>query len=200
MEVNSALAIVTAGELVRTNTDPKSALWKEWHVARLESLHELAFLRAFVAWEIFLQESLCRYMCGYNSANFGQAVPVGTYHSTLTLAVAAIHGQHQYVLWHDPTKVANRCAMHLNGSRNEIIVRGSIGRLSAFSYIRNRIAHGQDDAKWKFDNATMTLAHRHYRASRPGRFLRDRTLIGGAQVRWLNVILNELVGMASQIV
>lgn len=199
-EVNSALGLVRAGELVRANSAPRSTLWNEWHASRLEALHELAFLRVYAAWEVFLQESLCRYMCGYNSARFGQATPVVAYHHRLALADTAIRAGQQFVLWHNPTTVADRCASHLNGSRNEIVVRAFSGRLWHFARIRHRIAHDQDDAKQKFDNATMAMAGRRYPASRPGRFLRDTVMMGGVQVRWLDVLMNELAGLASQIV
>lgn len=199
-EVNSALGLVRAGELVRANVAPRSALWNEWHASRLEALYELAFLRVFVAWEAFLEESLCRYMCGYESAHFGQAVPVAAFHPKLSSAVSAILAGKSYVLWHDPNTVAARCAQHLSNSRNETVVRAAAGRLAHFSHIRNRIAHAQDDAKQKFNNATMALAGRRYPASRPGRFLRDTSLVGGVRVRWLETLLGELAGLASQII
>lgn len=198
--VTAALELAKAGELVRTIAPTQSELWREWSVSRLEALHELAFLRVFIAWESFLHESLCHYMCGHDSARFGPAVPVSGHQPNVKAAEAALLGKRDYILWHDPALAIARCQRHLTSCRHEIVLRAMTARLAWYSSIRHRIAHGQSDAKKKFDAATTALAGRRYPASRPGRFLRDWTMMGTTRVRWLEAIVMEIAGLASQIV
>src|SRR5712672_2619521 len=55
-------------------------LWDHWlqrtiHILvqpldlnKLELLYELAYLRFFIQWEVFLEQSFLRYLCGYSSS------------------------------------------------------------------------------------------------------------------------------------
>jgi hypothetical protein len=80
------------------------------------------------------------------------------------------------------------------------VCQSNLARLEAFAAIRHRIAHGQDDAKTKFDAATMLLAGKRYYGSRPGSFLREFDASLTPSRRWIEIISNELVGLISQIV
>src|SRR5260221_12742426 len=68
--VSEALALARAGDLAAAA--PLGApLRSEWHVARVELLYELAYLRIFVEWELFLEQTFLRYLCGYVSISGG---------------------------------------------------------------------------------------------------------------------------------
>jgi hypothetical protein len=167
-------------------------------LAQLELAYELAFLRMFTAWEDFIEQSLLRYMCGY-AARHGQEQPVGgRYCSTLSAAKAALYGNQQYLLGHNPGKIIARVAQHLRQSRHEIVIASIHGRMEHFAAIRHRIAHAQ--ASTDFDTATMALAGKRYRGSRPGRFLRDWAPHAPAPSRWIDMIAVEFKGLAFQIV
>lgn len=167
---------------------------------RLELIYELAFLRLFLAWEEFLEESLVRYLCGYSHIHGQETLLSGKYYGTLNSARSAVRGGRGYVLWHNPNKVVTRARRWFDKSRHELVIASSIGRLQYFAAVRHRIAHSQSHARAQFDAATMALIARRYRGGRPGRFLRDWVPGANPPVRWLDRIGDELVGLAYQIV
>lgn len=196
--IDEALELVRAGEVARTATLP--AVAREFYVSRLELLYEFAFLRMFVAWEVFLEDTFFRYLCGYVS-RYGQAtLTAGSHFRTLTAAQRAVLQNRDYVLWHNPTRVVQRSASFIRQGRHEIVIASSGARLEAMAAIRHRIAHGHPDAQAKFDGATMALAGKRYRASRPGRFLRDWCAATMPPTRWLRVLGDELRNLAIQVV
>jgi hypothetical protein len=191
----SALALAQAGEIAA-----QSSAREHWHVGRIEYLYEISFLRVFVEWEVFLEQTFLRYLCGYRSRHGAFAPSTGGQHcASLAQAEALIFGARGFALWHDANRVINRSRTHLRGGPHETIIQTNAPRLQSFSAIRHRIAHGQDDAKSKFDGATMLLSGRRYRGARPGRFLRDWDTASQPRQRWIEVISLELVGLANQI-
>lgn len=199
-QAQDAIDIINAGECVRSHCPYGSVPWAEWHVARLEALYELAYMRLFVHWELFLEASVHRYMCGYASLH-GQAMMCGgAYYPTLQSAELAFLSGQQYFLWHNPVRVVNRCKLHITAGRHELVINSNRARLEWFGAIRHRIAHGNADARSKFDSATMNIAGRRYRGSRPGRFLRDWAPGAVLPTRWLKSIADELHSLATQII
>jgi hypothetical protein len=193
-----SLALATSAEALRirdsTQGEPQLPL------ARLELLYELAFLRLFIAWEQFLEESLIRYLCGYAHRGGQENLRRGRYFSTLDGARMAIRQGRDYVLWHNPQTVVTRAQQWLDTSRHELVIGSSLGRLANFAAIRHRVAHAQLHARSEFDKATIVLVARRYRGSRPGRFLRDWLRGATPPKRWLARISDELIGLAHQIV
>ena len=165
---------------------------------RIVLLYELAYLRLFIAWEEFLEESFIRYMCGY-SAGHGTEVPTAGYRSTLNDARSHLLSGRSYLLWHDPDRVIRRSQDHFQNGRHEIVLSSVTGRAKRFAAIRHRIAHAQAHAREQFDQATMLLSGRRYVAGRPGRFLRDWTPGAATPTRWLDTVGNELISLAYQI-
>jgi hypothetical protein len=189
-----SLELAEAGEFAAL-----SSARPEWHTARIEYLYELAFLRLFIEWEIFLEQTFLRYLCGYRSIHGLYAPTSGSYCTSITAAQGLIFGRNGFALWHNPTTVISRSRQHLNFCPHEIIIGSSAARLENFAAVRHRIAHGQDDAKQKFNSATMALCGRRYRGGRPGRFLRDWDRSVAPNRRWLDTIGQEVVGLARQI-
>ena len=105
-----------------------------------------------------------------------------------------------YLMWYDPSKVISRATRFFIGSTHQAVIASSSSRLTALASVRHRTAHGQLDAKTKFDNATKMFAGKRYKGSRPGRFLRDKVSGGPIPQRWLDLFAQELIGLASQIV
>lgn len=169
-------------------------------IGNVELSYELAFLRIFLAWELFLEDSLLRLLCGYRHSGGQEPLqPNRTYFRTLGDAERAILGGQQYKLWHNPGHVISRAQTYLQNSRYEIIIASAQARLAHFAAVRHRIAHAQSHAARQFDQATMSLAGRRYPASRPGRFLRDRIPLTQPPTRWIDAISSELVGLSRQI-
>src|SRR5215217_1138043 len=65
VRVATAVGIAQAGELVRAGARPGTTAYTELRPARLEALYEMAYLRIFVEWESFLEETFLRLMCSY---------------------------------------------------------------------------------------------------------------------------------------
>jgi hypothetical protein len=167
---------------------------------RIEDTYELAYLKIFVQWEIYLEDCFLRYLCGYSATN-GMAPlrPGGTYYPSLAAATAAMLGSQAYALWHNPTKIIQRCSRFFNNGPIESTINSHSARLAALASVRHRIAHGQDDARLQFDAATMAIVGRRYRGARAGSFLRDLDTSQKSPVRWLESLSSELRRLALQI-
>lgn len=203
-QTQAALAIAKAGELARFYGTTR--VRKEWRMGRLEALYELAYLRAFAAWEICLEAVFYRSLCGYASSAGQETLVSGNYYPNLATAEAAVLGKNSYYLWHNPQRVIKRCKGYIKSgipgcpALQETILASNLSNLADFSFIRHRIVHDQSDGKQKFDGATLRLAGRTYPASRPGRFLRDWSSPASRQMRWLEAIVSELVALTKQLV
>ena len=199
--VAAAVAIPRAGEIARQALPVRSVAWRELHIPRLELLYELAFLRVFVEWELFLAQALLRLMCGYSASSGIATLRAGVrFSATLQAAQVSLLGKRQYLLWHNPVKTIARANARFSNSSFQTVIGSNTSRLESFAAIRHRIAHGQTDARANFDVATMQLVHRRYPGSRAGRFLRDWDTTSTPNVRWLESIGDELSSLAAQIV
>src|SRR5687768_7078462 len=88
---DNAISLAVAGERARvllTGTSGATPL----SVQRLELLYELAYLRVFNQWEVFLGESFLRYLCGYTSSLGPAVMSVGSHYSSLADAETAVLG------------------------------------------------------------------------------------------------------------
>jgi hypothetical protein len=152
---NDALALAVAADATLTEAARYEPLRQHWHVSRVEILYEIAYLRMFVEWELFLEAALLRYVCGYASAS-GVALPAAgaTLFTSLKAAESDLLSGKAYLLWHNVTGVIARCQRYLSGSLYESVLATNRSRLEQYAYIRHRITHGQTDARAKFDSAT----------------------------------------------
>ena len=199
-QVAEAMKLAEIGEVAREEARAGSQTRRHLHYARIELLYELAFLRAFLAWEAFLEQAFHRYLCGYASKH-GAAKPQAgqSFSPTLAHAEAAVLGGKDYVAWHNALKVANRSQGMFASCVIETVLRSNVARLEDCAAVRHRIAHSQTDARRKFDAATMAIAGRRYKGARAGRFLRDHDVGTTPPVRWLERLGQELQGLAAQI-
>jgi hypothetical protein len=197
-EANRALELAQAGVRIRVGSPSNSVARRELTIARLEALYETSFLRTFLVWETFLEQSFYRYLCGHVSA-LGGCVLINPAYATITAAETAVLGGNDFVSWANPTKVVKRAKLHMTGSFHELVLLSDLTRLGYFTSIRNRIAHPSDFARNEFDKATRALALRRYPGSSAGRFLRDRAVSAPVPKTWLEVIADELMALAHQI-
>jgi hypothetical protein len=198
-EVNRALSLARAGELVRATSPSGSVAVREFSQSRLEALYEMAYLRVFMLWETFLEQSFLRYICGFAASAGPQSLTGGTRRTLFDAEQAVLRG-HDYVSWANPGSVEARCRHFIKYGLHEQIVSSNRSRLEWFASVRHRVAHPSAYAKGQFDTATMGLAGRRYRGSSPGRFLRDRTPGLPHRERWIREIGDELTSLARQIV
>jgi hypothetical protein len=207
-EVNSALKLAISAETALVQIGRGSrAYHRSMHPTRIEYLYELAFLKMFISWEDFLEQSFLRYMCGHLSARWGKATMKGgkAYCPDLKTAngdmLAAMNPKKpwDYIRW-GSTKIALDAAKAvLTNSRHQILISAEKTTLDHFGAIRNRIAHGQLDAITKFEATAMHFAKRRF-DGRAGRFLRDFDRTGGRYMPWIMSIGISLKAYASKIV
>lgn len=200
---NIARGIANAGELSLRSRSPAA---REWTPTRLEALYELAYVRLFSSWEAILEATLCRSLCGYASRAGQEVLLAGRYFPSLLAAETAILGGGAYVLWHNPTRVINKCRSFIDtrsprslGLQENVIVANQ-ARLTHLASIRHRAVHDQSDARNKFDAATLAIAGRTYPGSRPGKFLRDmdRTTVPPRQ--WIETLTEDVIHYVAQMV
>jgi len=197
-QVVAAVDLALAGERIRASVAIGSITRTELTIVRLEALYESAFLRAFLAWEEFLEETFLRYLCGYHS-KLGPCSLLGIPHKNIAGANAAVLGGNSFVSWADPDKVVKRSKRFMNAGFHETVLNSDLSRLILFKDIRNRIAHSSEYARMQFDTATRALALKRYPGSSPGRFLRDRGQTLPIPKSWLELITDELKALSKQI-
>jgi hypothetical protein len=198
--VNDALLLAEAGEVARVDAPSPSRTRSLFHFTRLESLHELAFLKVFVSWEFFLEQTFYRLLCGYTSAQGQEPLKPGVrYMSSLSAAELAVLGTWPFAPWHNPTKVITRAQRFFLNGNYETVIASNRSRIEAMANIRHRIVHSQRDALNKCHLATMMFSGVRYRGARAGRFLRDGVQGSQPRVNWLTTLSTELRGLAQQL-
>lgn len=203
IDTSSWVDLARVGEVVLIAASTNPTVRKELRPARLEALYELAFLRMFLSWETYLEETLTRLICGYSLGTPGRTLSgdpftlINAPFATLGAASAAILGGNPFVSWADPDKVIARSRRYVTDGPHETILTSARVNLGWYTDVRNRIAHPSESARRKFDLATMGVAGKRYPASSPGRFLRDRDPTTAE--RRLVLITRELTGLAGQI-
>ncbi|SMD20277.1 hypothetical protein SAMN05880593_1524 [Rhizobium sp. RU36D] len=197
-DIRAAQSLVARVEVAMT-----SARLRDPHRIRLsevELAYELSYLRVFTAWEVLLEEILLRKMCGYATAVGQEPLQPGRrYYASISAAETELYNGRSYLLWHDPVKVIDRANRYFLNSHYMQVIASLQARLTWYGAIRHRIAHAQTDAARKFDQVTMSMAGRRYRASRPGRFFRDIRPASNPPERWLNIVCDELESLAVQL-
>ena len=196
--VRDSLDLIGAVESARVSLSTLETQRLSLSIHRTELIYELAFLRIFVHWESFLEETFMRYLCGYECAGISET-PCAHFFKTIADAQKDVNRGRPFILWHNPYEVEKRAKQYFDNGRHENAIAANLSRLKWLSFVRHRIAHANDDARRNFDTACMSLCGRRFRGGRPGRFLRDWT--GGAHgsQRWLEVLAEDLSVTASLI-
>lgn len=204
-DARQSVAIGHLAELALLDLPRASAARAELTPLRVAALYEVAFIRLFVRWEVFLEQSFLRLICGYAMPTNGQRMDgmpyslVASRLPTLTAANGAVLGGQDFVSWARPDPVITRSRAFVSDGPHEAVLGSVRARLRWFADIRNRVAHSSEHARRQFDVATVSLAGRRYPAGTPGRFLRDWTPGISPPERWLASIGSELTNLAEQI-
>jgi len=197
--VSLAIQIASICERPRTNSFIGRQVRTELTVSRTSLIYELAYLRTFNLWEIFLEDTFIRYLCGYRFRGLAET-PITSFATSMASARTVIYAGRSFLLWHNPTTVVRLANQHFNhGNRPALVIGSMLADIEAYASIRHRIAHDHLDAKVKFDQACMRLTSRRFPGSRPGIMLRDRSTYGGTNLTWLERISLELCAVATQL-
>ena len=163
----------------------------------MQQIAELACLRMCLAWEIFLEETFVRYMCGATSpSGWGPVRYVTPKHLDHAREIAS--GGKDYVSWVVAQQVIDRANLYFEkGDPYTSALLPALLDLDDLRAVRNRIAHSSQSAREKFEN--MLRRRRGYvpRGMGPGRFVLG-VLPGG--VSYLEDTGQRLSALASQVV
>jgi hypothetical protein len=198
-DVAVATELARAGERARTLLMSSTGIRNTLTVTRLEALYEVSYVKLFTHWEKFLEDSFLRHLCGFVSSHGPSTLVAGAFDKTLADAHVRVAGGQPFLLWHNVQKVVARGQKYFVAGRHETVLQSHLARLEWFSAVRHRIAHLHDDARVKFDTATMGLAARRVPASRAGTFLRQWAPHLIPSSRWLDVIASELIAVGQQV-
>lgn len=89
-QVVAAAEIARGAELARNSLPPGSDARAGLRASRLEAIYEMAYLRVFVACEVFLEESFVRMMCGWSSPIWTPVLNQGNTFRTIAAARNAL--------------------------------------------------------------------------------------------------------------
>ena len=198
-EVDDALSIAQAGERIRYGSAPGSPGRTELTPYRLNAIYEMAYLRIFIAWEAFLEDSFLRYLCGYNTPHGRPHLIRGPFRNLGAGQIAWL-GSERFVSWVAIDRVLRRCRRFVARGLHEQVLDSNRTRLECFAAIRHRIAHKSHYSVRQFDAATTQLAGRRYPGSSAGHFLRDWTPMLQPGQRWIQTMSTELKNLSTQIV
>jgi hypothetical protein len=125
--------------------------------SRRDHLTEMAFLRAFLAWEVFVEESFVLYLLGQRAprgrAPFRYAFPPN---QRAAMDWVVPEGR-AYAGWTVPAHVTNRAERFFRGGRPFAqVLRGNQSLLEETRIIRNAIAHRSMSAHDKFESFVRT--------------------------------------------
>lgn len=139
-------------------------------------LHETAFMRAFIAWERFLEETFLGYLMGQRGLN-GRAchrfyTPPNGQAAREFLRIAS--GRRGYLDWTEPSGVIERAEAVFRGGGCFVRLRLQSQVLQDMKRVRNAISHDSDDARAKFEELVRRELTTLPRGCTPGRFLRTR--------------------------
>jgi len=138
---------------------------------QVEIVTELAFLRIFIAWENFLEESFIRYSVGAESPSGyrpNRLIEPGNMGHALEL----ISSGREYTKWNSACEVISRAEAYFrDGEPFKNAIQGATTDLNDMNTIRNRIAHKSPISKGKFNDFVRRKLGYGRRGMTPGRFL-----------------------------
>lgn len=161
---------------------------------------ELSFLRAFLAWEGFLEESCVLYMLGQRPLR-GRALVRYVLPPNRRMAQALAADGRDYARWDGPTEVASRAERFFRDGRPYAsVLRGVQHTLNDAKTVRNAVAHDSENARQKFEG----LVRRELASVPPrrtvGSFLNTVRLGVAPPQSFLEFYLDKLDQAADQIV
>ncbi len=180
---------------------PATDIRRRLRAPQMEALYEAAFLRIFASWEVMLEEITIRMMARGSTPQWRARASQGqVLFPTLAAARAGLYNGADFLLWHNPQKVAARVARFLDGSPVELEIRASSTDLQHLANVRHRIAHSSNDATTKFQSSTLALTGLSFSGS-PGKLLRAQDISDPLNpARWISRFDNRLRAVLARII
>jgi hypothetical protein len=118
---------------------------------RRDTLTEIAFLRAFTGWEVFLEETFLLFLVGHKAPKAPRPIRFG-FPANLSAASEWCTDGKEYAKW-NVSDVRRRADRWLDqGKPFSPVLQGRQARLDQLITIRNAIAHESSVARTKFEN------------------------------------------------
>ena len=167
--------------------------------ARRDTLTEMAFLRAFTSWEIFLEETFVLYLLGHRPPKGAPPRRYG-FPPTQDAAMEWCTEGRPYAKWNasDVTRRANR--WFKDGKPYTPVLQGYQARLDQLVTIRNAIAHESSSAKAKFETLVRTELGALPTGVTVGSFLIMTKPASTPPVSFMEYYLAQIEGVALNIV
>lgn len=138
---------------------------------QLEMIVEMAYLRIFVSWESFLEESFIRYAIGAISPS-GNAPNTLIHPQNIGHALDLVIAGRDYISWNSASEIIQRSALYFqDGEPYRSALEPAITDLDEMNIIRNRIAHKSAKSKSKFNSFIRRKFGHSVRGMTPGRLL-----------------------------
>jgi hypothetical protein len=187
----------------------RASIWQgklqHFHGARFKKDHfaqivELAFMRAFLIWEGFLEEAFTLYLLGKSSpAGFAPvryAIPTNRQHAVDLLASDARHTD-----WTVAARVVNRATRFFKEGRPFTnVIRPQTNFLDNMKTIRNALSHESEEATDKFDTFVRNELTFLPPNTSPGSFLATLKLHHMPPTTYLQFYIQNFRKMAEAIV
>jgi hypothetical protein len=161
-------------------------------------LHEAAFLRAFVAWERFLESSFLSYLMGQQPL---RGRPPHRYYQPPNVASALnfLKGRRPYLDWTEAVHVAERAKAVFRNGGCFLRLQAQNLVLQDMKKVRNAISHDSDDARAKFEELVRRELTTLPPRCTPGGFLGTRNPTASTHGNFLDTYLGVISGLANDI-
>jgi hypothetical protein len=138
---------------------------------QVEIVAELAFLRIFIAWENFLEDSFIRYLVGAVSPS-GYSPQRFVNPPNMKIAIRLISAEKEYIKWNSASDVIARSEIYFgHGAPYKNVLQSATTDLNNMNTIRNRIAHKSIVSQNKFNDFVRRELGYGRRGMTPGRLL-----------------------------
>ncbi len=138
---------------------------------QLEMIVEMAYLRIFVSWESFLEESFIRYATGAIPPS-GHAPNTLIHPQNIGHALELVLSGRDYISWNSASEVIQRSTLYFqDGEPYRSALEPAITDLDEMNIIRNRIAHKSVKSKSKFNSFIRRKFGHSVRGMTAGRLL-----------------------------
>lgn len=148
---------------------------------QVDLIFELAFLKIFIAWEQFLEDTFARYMCGASSLS-GKKPTRNATARYLDHALSIIYGGQPYADWTSVDIVVDRANRFFDkGEPYTTPLQSATKELRDMRRIRNHIAHHSNKSREDFNKLLVSIYGFRPQGMTAGRFLRRHLNAHGKQ-------------------
>lgn len=156
--LNSFLRVLGECKHLATDADHWSTPGSQPHItkSRADSITELAFLRAYIAWETFLEESFILYLMGKTAPRERPPVSYMIPLQRKVVEELVIPEGRRFAFWDEITVMGRSERFFKNGYPFGPAVRARQSTFEEMRKIRNATAHGSNDCWEKFKSVVRT--------------------------------------------